>query len=228
MEVNMQKRHLGIILANFGLAMVMACAPGLGQQSGMGGMQGGGREGMRRGEMEMGTVTSVGVGQIEIKKQDGSAETVVLNDKTRLVEGRQAIQLEDLKPGDHVMVRGQSNDQNQFAAFMVRRVTPEEMERFQNRGDRAFGRITSINGNEIKVQNRRGEQTIEVSDQTTFMKDGKTITLQDLKVGDRVFAQGKLENGQLEADRVSSGNMRRRGGMGMGGGQQPPPDQPQP
>jgi Domain of unknown function (DUF5666) len=222
----MQKRQLWMSLSGLVLAMLIACAPGLAQQGGMqSGMQGGRRQGFRQGEMAAGTIASVGVGQFEIKKRDGTAETVTVNSNTRYREGQQQIQLEDLKPGDHVFVRGQPNGQDQITAMMVRRVTEEEMARFQNRGDRAFGRIVSINGNEIKVQNRRqAEQTIEVTDQTTFMKDGQSISLKDLKVGDRIFAAGKLENGHLTAERVMSGRMRRMRG-GMGGGQQPPPNQ---
>jgi hypothetical protein len=73
-------------------------------------------------------------------------------------------------------------------------------------GSRAGGEIVSINGNQIKVQSRRGgERVIVVNDQTTFNKEGKTITLKDLKVGDRIFATGQETNGQFVATEVRSG-----------------------
>ena len=99
------------------------------------------------------------------------------------------------------------------------------MARFQ--GSRAFGRITAINGNEITVENRRqGQKVIVVNDQTTFSKEGQTIALKDLKVGDRLAAMGHEENGKFVAERIMTGQfMRRRGGMG-GGGQMPPPENP--
>ncbi len=227
----MKRRHFWMVCGGMGLAILIAGAPGFAQMGGMMGPQGGQRRGFRPGEMAMGTIASVGVGQFDIKKNDGSTQTIKVNDSTRYREGQQTIQLEDLKPGDHVFVRGQTGKQKQFTAMTVRRVTEEEMARFQNQGDRAFGQIVSINGNEIKVQNRmQGDQTIEVTDKTTFMKNGQASTLKDLKVGDRVFATGKLENGHLTAERVSSGNMRPRGGRGgfgggFGGGQQAPPNQ---
>lgn len=218
----MRKRNPGLFLASFGLALATACAPGFAQMGGMMGPRGGGR----RGNAVMGTITSVGVRQFEIKKQDGTQETILLNDKTRLMEARQAIQLEDLKTGDHVLVRGRLNNQKQYEAVMVRRVTEQEMQRFQNMGDRAFGQITSIKGNEIKVNSpMAGEQTIVVTDKTTFVKDGQTAALKDLKLGDRIFAMGKLENGHLNADRVMSGRMMMRRGGGMMGGQRPPSGQ---
>ena len=89
-------------------------------------------------------------------------------------------------------------------------------------GNRAGGEIISINGNQIKVQSRRGgERVIVVNDQTTFNKEGQTITLKDLKVGDRIFAMGKEANGQFVATEVRSG--RPGGGGGRGGGQGGPP-----
>ena len=88
-------------------------------------------------------------------------------------------------------------------------------------GNRAGGEIISINGNQIKVQwPPGGERIIVVNDQTTFNKEGQTITLKDLKVGDRIFAMGKEANGQFVATEVRSG--RPGGGGGRGGWQGPP------
>src|SRR3989442_15736732 len=96
---------------------------------------------------------------------------------------------------------------------MVRRVTDEEIQAFS--GERAFGEIISIDGNQIKLRNpRQGEKTVVVNDQTVFMKDGQPITLTDLKAGDRVLAMGKETGGQFVADRVMTGQVRRGGGPG--------------
>jgi hypothetical protein len=211
------------------------------------------RQGMSGPPPVMGTITSVGVDRFEIKKPDGTTQTVMVNDQTHYrqrVEGQQQpkeLALEDLKVGDHVFVRGTPNADKQVVAVGVNRVTAEQFERFQSgggpggggpgggpggpggwgpgggggmEGTRAFGEITSINGNQIKVQSRRGgERVIVVNDQTTFSKEGQTITLKDLKVGDRIFAMGKETNGQFTATEVHSG---RPGGGGRGGFQGPP------
>ena len=201
----------------------------------------------------MGTITSVGVDRFEIKAPDGTTQTVMVNDQTQFHERQQGqqppqqIALEDLKVGDHVMVRGAPNADKQIVAAGVNRVTAEQFQRFQSGGGpgggqggpggggrgfgggmgpggggpRVGGEIVSIKGNQIKVQSRRGgDRVIMVNDQTTFNKEGKTITLKDLKPGDRIFAAGKEVNGQFVATEVGSG--RPGGGGGRGGGQGPP------
>jgi hypothetical protein len=156
-----------------------------------------------------GTITSIGVDRFEIKKMDGSTQTVMVDEHTRYRQGQQDIQLEDLKPGDRVFVRGQANSNKEFVAENVRRITPEEIQRFQNAGERVFGAIVSIDKNQLKVSNpRQGERIVVVNDQTQFMKDGQPIALKDLKVGDRIFAVGNETQGQFLATRVMTGQFR--------------------
>ena len=167
-----------------------------------------GRRGMGGPPPVMGTITSVGVDRFEIKTPDGTTQTVMINDQTHYrqrVEGQQQPQelaLEDLKVGDHVMVRGTPNADKQVVAVGVNRITAEQFQRFQSfagpggprrrwrqlgssrgpggggamEGTRAGGEITSIKGNQITVQSRRaGERVIVVNDQTTFNKEGQTV-----------------------------------------------------
>ena len=156
-----------------------------------------------------GTIASVGVDRFEIKKMDGSTQTVMVDEHTRYRQGQQDIQLEDLKPGDQVSVRGQANSNKEFVAEAVRRATADEMQRFQNAGERVFGAIESIDKNQLKVSNpRQGERIVLVNGQTQFMKDGQPIALKDLKVGDRIFALGKETQGQFLATRVVTGQFR--------------------
>ncbi len=116
----------------------------------------------------------------------------------------------DRLPSDHVFVQGRASENKEFTALMVRRVTDEEIQAFS--GERAFGEIISIDGNQIKVRNpRQGEKTVVVNDQTVFMKEGQPITLKDLKVGDRIFAQGEETNGQLIAARIFTVQFRQQG-----------------
>ena len=161
------------------------------------------------GPAVFGTIASVGVDRFEIKKMDGSTQTVMVDEHTRYRQGQQDIQLEDLKPGDQVSVRGQANSNKEFVAEAVRRATADEMQRFQNPGERVFGAIVSIDKNQLKVTNpRQGERIVLVNEQTQFMKDGQPIALKDLKVGDRIFALGKETQGQFLATRVVTGQFR--------------------
>ena len=166
-------------------------------------------QGEAAGQPVFGTIASVGVDRFEIKKMDGSTQTVMVDEHTRYRQGQQDIQLEDLKPGDQVSVRGQANSNKEFVAEVVRRATADEMQRFQNPGERVFGAIVSINKDQLKVSNpRQGERTVLVNEQTQFMKDGQPIALKDLKVGDRIFALGKETQGQFLATRVVTGQFR--------------------
>jgi hypothetical protein len=159
-----------------------------------------------------GTITSVGVDRFEIKKMDGSTQTVMVDEHTRYRQGQQDIQLEDLKSGDRVFVRGQANSNKEFVAEAVRRATPEEIQRFQNPGERVFGAIVSIDKNQLKVSNpRQDERIVLINDQTQFMKNGQPIALKDLKVGDRIFAVGNQTQGQFLATRVVTGQFPGRG-----------------
>ena len=161
------------------------------------------------GPAVFGTITSVGVDRFEIKKMDGSTQTVMVDEHTRYRQGQQDIQLEDLKPGDQVSVRGQANSNKEFVAEAVRRATADEMQRFQNAGERVFGAIESIDKNQLKVSNpRQGERIVLVNEQTQFMRDGQPIALKDLKVGDHIFALGKETQGQFLATRVVAGQFR--------------------
>jgi Domain of unknown function (DUF5666) len=166
------------------------------------------RERGERGGRVAGTITSVGVDRFEIKRMDGQPFTVFVNDQTRFSRDNQPLALEDLKPGDQVFARGQANSDQQFTASLVREITEQDRERFA--GTRAFGEITAIQGNELKISNRRqGERVVTVNDQTRIVKDGQPITLQDLKVGDRIAAFGQETVGKFVAERIMTGHFRR-------------------
>ena len=173
------------------------------------------------GSRLMGTITTVGVDRFEIKGRDGTAQTVMVNAQTHYRQNKKDIQLEDLKAGDRVFVRGETNDNKEFVAAAVTRITDEDVQRMQQmQGHRAFGEITAIQGNQLKIRNRRqGEKTVVVNDQTTFTKDGATIALKDLKLGDRILAVGDEANGQFAATKVMTGQLQ------PGPGQWSPNDQ---
>lgn len=245
----MFKRTTVLLLVVLSLGVWMMAQdnpPAQGNEPGQG--NGAHHRGMNGPPPVLGTITSVGVDRFDIKKPDGSAQTVMVNDDTHYrqrVEGQdepQEISLENLKVGDHVFVRGTANG-DQFVAMGVNRVTAEQFERFQNgggpgggpgggqrggfgpgggmgpgggaEGTRAGGEIESIKGNEITVNSRRfGERVIVVTGQTTFEKEGETISLKNLKVGYRIFAMGSESNGKFVATEIHSGRPHGEGGGG--------------
>jgi hypothetical protein len=222
------------------------------QQEGQAGPPGapGQFRGPRRGGA-FGTIVSVGVNQLVIKRQDGETATVQVNSETKFLDRGKPIELEDLKPGDHVMVRAHDplSESNGLAspnaatpnpgaapganaapavilAASVTRVPAGQGGAFN--APRAFGRITAINGNQLTVQNRQGERVITVASDAQITKDGQPASLKDFKVGDPVMALGHQENGQFTVTHLMGGQFR-RGGQGYGGGQAPggpPPPNP--
>ena len=167
------------------------------------------------GDRTFGTIVSVGVDRLQIKKADGTVQIVLVNNQTHFRQGRQQeLHLEDLKPGDQIMVAGSANENKEFQARMVRRVTQEELAQMPKPGEAVFGEIVAVDKGQLQLRNRmQGERVVVVNEQTTFMKEGQSIDLKDLKVGDRVFATGKETNGQFIATRVVTGQFQRGGGQ---------------
>jgi hypothetical protein len=162
----------------------------------------------------MGTIASVGVDRFTVKTPDGNEQTVLVDEQTRYQEGQKDIQLEDLKPGDRVFARVQADTGTGLKAQMVRRVTGEPMQRFGGE-PRAFGEIIAIEKNQLKLRDpRQGERVVKFNEQTTFVKEGKPSTVQELKVGDRIMAVGKETSDGFTATRIMSGPIERgrRGG----------------
>jgi hypothetical protein len=220
-----QSRGLGltftIILLSLGTLSALARAQAPKNDSG-------GRGGPAPGGRVFGTVESIGVDRFTVKKMDGGSATVMVDDQTRYRQGQQDIQLEDLKVGDQVMAFGRPNENKEILARMVRRVTEQEMARMPKPGEFAFGEIVSIDKHRLTLRNRRdGEKVVTLSEQTEFIKSGQPSTLDELKVGDRVFVLGKEANGTFSATRVTSGQMGFRGGFGREG-QGPSGDQHEP
>ncbi|GEM_PF-4253470 len=171
------------------------------------GGSGGAQDQPARPRPVIGTVTTVGVDQFQIKGTDGKTITVKMSGHTRFRDGQQEIHLEDIKPDDTVIVMGRTSGPDEMTAFAVRKRAAGQAARMQN-GNRAFGRIVSIQGNEVKVENPfQGQQTVvEVTGQTKFSR----------KVGDGMMAVGQRKDGEFVAQRVFTGNLRGRGGQGPG------------
>ncbi len=57
------------------------------------------------------------------------------------------------------------------------------------------GEVKSIDGTQLTIQRPDGvTQKISVDEDTSFRKNGESITLADLKPGDHVFGRGELKN----------------------------------
>jgi len=146
-----------------------------------------------------GTITAIDANALTIKTQDGQSAQVTLSGKTQYRKNREAATLGDFKVGDMVFVRGEKTGDNLWQAEMVgTRTRGESPDNFREGLGKRFiaGEVKSIQGTQLTIQLPDGvTQTISVDENTSFRKEGESITLGDLKAGDHVFGRGELKNG---------------------------------
>jgi hypothetical protein len=84
----------------------------------------------------------------------------------------------------------------------------------------AGGQVVSISGSTIKVKNRDGEeQSITVTDKTTYAYNREDGSLASFKAGDFLMAEGSRDaSGQFIAENVRGGDRPARGPRGDRGG----------
>ena len=171
--------------------------------------------GGHRGPGVTGSITAISGNTITVKTMDGNTAQVNVTGNTRYRKERQDAALTDLKVGDSIFVRGEKGADGVVQAEMVA-VPPQGMQQnFREGLGKKFimGEIKSINGTQIEITRPDGvTQTISVDENTSFKKDQESITLADLKPGDRVFGRGELKNEVFVAAELNSGQMRRGGG----------------
>jgi hypothetical protein len=156
------------------------------------------RERERRGRPGVaGTITALGDKSMTLKTMDGRTVTATLDDKTQFRKDRQPAKLSDFKVGDMVFVGGHSTGANAWQANFVAARSGAGQDFREALGKRFIvGEIKSIDGTHLTIARIDGEaQTINVDENTSFRKQGESITLADFKPGDHVFGRGELKDG---------------------------------
>jgi len=144
-----------------------------------------------------GRITAIDEKTITVQTMDGRTVTVNLSDKTEFRKDRQSAKLADFKIGDMIMVRGQSSGDNAVEAEAVLGRTGGSQEFRDAMGKRFIaGVIKSIDGTRLTIDRVDGvTQTITPDENTSFKKEGESVTLADLHAGDHVIARGELKDG---------------------------------
>ena len=196
-------------------------------------------EGAPRGErrMEMrgpgtaGTITAIEGQTIKLKTMNGSIATVKLTDQTRFSKDRQPAKLADFKVGDTIAVRGEEAGENTYTAQTIFGGTPGAggmMQMMAEGMGKQFivGKVEKIDELKLTIARMDGQtQVIEVDENTSFKKQGESITLADIKVGDQVMGRGALKNGVFVPATLNVGLPPQMRMMGPGGN---PPEQKKP
>jgi hypothetical protein len=183
--------------------------------------------GMREGQGIAGTIGEIKPGGFTVKTIQGKTVTVKVTSETRFRKDRQEAKLADFKPGDMVMVGGEPAGNDAWTArFVASRQGMDEgnMQALREGMGKQFnaGEVKAIDGTKLTIARPDGQtQTIEVDENTSFRKGRESITLPDIKVGDRVFGRGQLNSaGVFVPSVLNLGEMRI---MMMGGERQPAP-----
>jgi hypothetical protein len=85
-------------------------------------------------------------------------------------------------------------------------VPPREAIREWREGGRreVTGRVTAVDSARQSLQLKSGEEIVPVEayDRTRFLRDGRPVTLREVRVGARVRASGEIRSGRLLAEEV--------------------------
>lgn len=202
---------------------------------------------MPPGENMIGKVTAVSKDSLTIAKlEGGESVTIKVSDATRVTRSRQPIKLEEIKVDETIFARGELKS-GVMQAAMVAVVNPEMAQRFAGGGTRGagarggaagfkpedmgkkfiIGQVKAINETKLTIARPDGQtQEIEVDENTSFKKDGASITLPDIQVGDSVRGRGELKGTTFVPKELVVGGRPMRGLNGPGGNQMPDRMQP--
>ncbi len=146
-----------------------------------------------------GSIQSVTADGVTIKKMDGTLTTVKTTKDTMFFRERQQAKLTDFKVGDMVIVAGDPAGENAVTAkVMAMRPNGPNAMNPEDLGKKFIvGEVTKIDETKLTIKRPDGvEQVIEVDDDTSFRNPKReSVTLADVKVGDRVMGRGELKNG---------------------------------
>lgn len=209
---------------------------------------------MPPGQNVVGKVTAVSKDSLTIAPlMGGDAVSVKVSDTTRVAKDRQPFKFEEIKVDDVIFARGELKD-NTMQAAVVSVVNPEMIQRIQqgggaggpngpggfmsglNREDMGkkfiIGEVKAVNETKLTLARVDGQtQDIEVDENTSFKKNGESITLPDIKVGDFVRGRGELKDNTFVPKELIVGRPQMRmmiGGPGMAGPGGAPPEQKKP
>ena len=191
------------------LFLVLFCTAALNAQGrGSGGQQ-------QRMPGTGGTITAIDGLTLTLKTFQGETATVQVSGSTEFRHGQQPARFSDLKVGDPVFVIGEQKD----GVWIARAIRQPDMAGLRQAMGKRFvaGEIKKIDETRLTILRPDGEtQVIEVDENTSFRNQkGESITLADIKTGDRVFGRGEVKNGTFVPRMLNVGDPA-AGGMGPG------------
>ena len=131
----------------------------------------------------IGTVKSVGTNSLVVTTKSGDV-TVNTDQNTVFLKDGQKVTLADIKTGDQIAAAGTKVDPTTILAKTV--VVRGTANPFMS----VEGTVKSVSGTSFVVTAKAGDITVNTDANTVVEKDEHKATVADIKVGDRVEAQG--------------------------------------
>ena len=144
-----------------------------------------------------GTITAIDASSITVNTPDGTAAHVAITPETQFRKDREPAKANDFKVGDEIFVGGELKDGVWQARFVGTRPTGGPGGDFRAELGKRFiaGEVKAMQGTQLTILRPDGvTQSITVDESTSFRKEGDSVTLADIKVGDHVFGRGELKN----------------------------------
>jgi hypothetical protein len=136
-----------------------------------------------------GIVTAIGAGSLTVHRAEGDDVTVQVSTTTHIMKFGVTIGFSDINVGDRVEARGTRVDDHTIAAVAIEVETEDNSG--QHEGATASGFVTSVGKSSIVVHGENNTNTtVNVDASTKISKQGTKIALTDIKVNDRVEAEG--------------------------------------
>jgi hypothetical protein len=146
-----------------------------------------------------GTVKSIHGRDAIIQTEAGQTYTIHTSDNTHIFKSRQPIKMGDVQAGDMLMAAGEmAANSNLLRAVFVGDVDAATVEKMRAELGKTWiaGKVLKIEEARITVDRMDHKtQVIEADDTTSFRKDGQSVTLLNVHVGDAIHAKGTLKNG---------------------------------
>jgi preprotein translocase subunit YajC len=153
-----------------------------------------------------GTITAIRSDAFDIQTADGKSVTVKISSGTQFRKNRAPAKLADFKVGDTIIAMGEQQKDGSFVAKVVgsgfgggppRGGVMGGLSREDLGKKFIVGQVAKIDETKLTIlRPDKVEQVIQPDENTSFRNDkGESVTLADIKVGDRIGGQGELKDG---------------------------------
>jgi hypothetical protein len=169
-----------------------------------------------------GTVQSVHGNDALVKTDEGQTYTIHTSDNTHIYKDRQPLKMSQIQVGDMLVGAGALDEPaHMLRAIFVADIDAASVKKLRDTLGKTWiaGKILKINEAQITIDRLDHKtQTIEADETTSFRKNGQSVTLMDLHVGDAVRGKGSIKDGIFVPTQLAVIQPGRRNGQGLAAG----------